>query len=86
MKIPIITREPIIPLIPIDSFEEYKTAEPTKIAAERILPERRMFDLGFAFSWIDLLSSMNFFSSGAIKIVASMDFANLWKEYFNSSI
>ena len=45
-----ISRDPIIPVILIDSFEEYKTADPTKIAAERILPERRIFDLGFAFN------------------------------------
>ena len=77
----------MIPVIPIASFEEYKTADPTKIAAERILPESKIFDLGLAFkSWIDLLSSINFFSSGAIEIVASIDFANLWKEYFISSI
>ncbi len=49
MDIPIITREPIIPVIPIDSFEEYKTADPIKIAADRILPESKMFDFGFAF-------------------------------------
>ena len=82
-----ISREPIIPVILIDSFEEYKTADPTKIAAERILPERSIFDLGFAFNiWRDLLSSMNFFSSGAIEMVASIDFANLLNEFFNSSI
>jgi hypothetical protein len=36
--------------MPIASLEEYKTADPTKIAAERMLPERRIFDLGFAFN------------------------------------
>ena len=32
-----------------NSFEEYKTADPIKIAADRILPESKMFDFGFAF-------------------------------------
>ena len=45
----IMIREPTNPVMPIASFEEYKTADPKKIAAERILPERRIFDLGFAF-------------------------------------
>ena len=76
-----------MPVIPMVSFDEYKTAEPTKMAAESMLPESRILDLGFAFkSWIDLLSSMNFFNSGAIDIVASIDFANLWNEYLSSSI
>lgn len=61
----------------MDSFTVYKNAEPTNIADERMLPESRTLDLGLAFSWIDLFSSMNFLSSGAIEIVASIDFANL---------
>lgn len=45
-----VTKEPIIPVMPIISFEEYKTVEPIKIAEERILPERRILDLGFWFN------------------------------------
>ena len=80
-------RELTNPVMPTASLEEYKIADPKKIAAEIILPERRMFDFGFIFnSWIDLLSSRNFFNSGAMEMVASIDFTNLWNEYFNSSI
>ena len=49
VQIAIITKEPIIPVIPRISFEEYNTAEPTKIAADNILPDNKMFDFGFAF-------------------------------------
>ena len=46
---PIIIREDIIPVIPKDSFDAYKTVEPIKIADERILPESKILDFGLAF-------------------------------------
>ncbi len=52
-----------------------------------MLPDNKTFDLGFDESNCkDLFSSMNFFSSGTIVIVASSDFTNLSKEYFSSSM
>ena len=38
-----------MPIIPNTSLEEYRNAELTKIADDRILPESKVFDLGFAF-------------------------------------
>ena len=63
----IIIREDIIPVIPSDSLDVYKTVEPTNIADERMLPESKILDFGLAFkNWSDLFSSINFLSSGAI--------------------
>jgi len=45
-----VIREPIIPAIPIDSFVAYTNDEPIKIAAERILPGNKIFDLDFKFN------------------------------------
>lgn len=46
---PIIISDEIIPTVPMVSFDEYNTADPTKIAAERMLPASKIFDLDFAF-------------------------------------
>ena len=64
---------PIIPMVAVVLFAEYKMAEPMNTADDNMLPANKVFCFGLLISCNDLFSSRNFFSSGAMEMVASKD-------------